>query len=132
MLQRLVPIFSGFWGVKIGGSSAKGANLSQAGFYLHRAQQGVFPHQEFPPNTIHISVFGFAIIFVPCLLLFMGSKVLLRWLLVNPNMKLCLSFPCFRGREQIPLALIPTPFGLPRLSISPALLLFPPQIFWAR
>ena len=82
--------------------------ISLSGVYLYRAKQGVFPPKRFcfPPSNLqqfsYISVFGFAIIFVPCALLFMGSKVLLRWLSVNPNMKLCLSSPRFAREVAYP------------------------------
>ena len=78
----------------------------KARFYLHRAQQGVFP-----PLFI--------------------TKVLLRWLLVHPkkfNEAMLELSALHVGGSKSPSHT----HGLPRLSVSLALLLFPLQNFWAR
>ena len=77
-----------------------GDNLRLAGFYLHRAQQGVFPTpleftEKLTWHNSHISIIWFCNNCCPWSLLFMWSKMLLRWVSVNPNMKLWLSFQRF-------------------------------------
>ena len=94
------------------------------GLYLYRASPA-----ECTPH-IHTSVFWFwlhPIILVPCTLPFMGFGVLLKWLLVNTNMKLCLSFLWFmqEGAHQPAtptLVIISHPYALKVLQDPPLML----------
>ena len=65
---------------------------------------------------------------LPCFMIYRSPKVLLRWLLENSDIKICLSFP----REGTHPSLTPAPLDCQGTPLVQLFVLFPPQKFWPR